>query len=236
MNLSRIKFNVCVTLSADAVDKLTALFSKATKKGANYVEIRFDHMIYKDIDKALVICSEVRNRAIFTLRSKKEGGFFNGTHKEQVSLLKKMARAKPMLLDIEFSILKKDSEFRRFLKYNKVPILVSSHDFRKTPEATSLLEKFTDMSKYSNYVKLVTTARSINDNLNFLTLYDNISDTNLIAFAMGDLGVLSRLLCMLYGGAPFTYASLDNPMAPGQLDIDLMKKIYDRVGNKLKNK
>lgn len=225
-----------MTLSADAVDKLTALFSKAIKKGANYVEIRFDHMIYKDIDKALVICSEVRNRAIFTLRSKKEGGFFNGTHKEQVSLLKKMARAKPMLLDIEVSILKKDSEFRRFLKYNKVPILVSSHDFRKTPEATSLLEKVRDMSKYSNYVKLVTTARSINDNLNFLTLYDNISDTNLIAFAMGDLGVLSRLLCTLYGGAPFTYASLDNPMAPGQLDIDLMKKIYDRVGSKLKNK
>jgi len=25
-------------------------------------------------------------------------------------------------------------------------------------------------------------------------------------------------------------------MAPGQLDIDLMKKIYDGVGNKLKNK
>jgi len=25
-------------------------------------------------------------------------------------------------------------------------------------------------------------------------------------------------------------------MVPGQLDIDVMKKIYDRVGNKLKNK
>jgi 3-dehydroquinate dehydratase-1 len=102
-----------------------------------------------------------------------------------------------MLLDIEFSILKKDSEFRRFLKYNKVPILVSSHDFRKTPDAASLLEKFRDMRKYSNNVKLVTTARSIKDNLNFLSLYDNNIDTNLIAFAMGDLGVLSRLLCYI---------------------------------------
>jgi len=236
MDLSRNKFKVCVTLAADSVDKLPSLFSKATKKEANYVEIRFDYMIYKDIDSALVISSEIKNRAIFTLRSKKEGGFFDGTPKEQVSLLMKMARAKPMLLDIEFSILKKDSEFRRFLKYNKVPILVSSHDFRKTPDAASLLEKFRDMRKYSTYVKLVTTARSIKDNLNILSLYDNNIDTNLIAFAMGDLGVLSRLICTLYGGAPFTYASLDNPMAPGQLDIDLMKKIYDRVGNKLKNK
>jgi 3-dehydroquinate dehydratase I len=236
MNLSRNKFNVCVTLAADSVDKLPSLFSKAIKKEANYVEIRFDHIIYKDIDRALVISSEIKNRAIFTLRSKKEGGFFDGTRKEQVSLLKKMARAKPMLLDIEFSILKKDREFRRFLKYNKVPILVSFHDFRKTTDAALLLEKFRDMRRYSNYVKLVTTARSINDNLNFLSLYDNNIDTNLIAFAMGDLGVLSRLLSTLYGGAPFTYASLGNPMAPGQLDIDVMKKIYDRVGNKLKNK
>jgi 3-dehydroquinate dehydratase len=85
MNLSRNKFKVCVTLAADSVDKLPSLFSKATKKEANYVEIRFDHMIYKDIDSALVISSEIKNRAIFTLRSKKEGGFFDGTPKEQVS-------------------------------------------------------------------------------------------------------------------------------------------------------
>jgi 3-dehydroquinate dehydratase I len=236
MNLPRNKLNVCVTLVANSVDKLPFLFSKAVKKEANYVEIRFDHMIYKDIDRALLLSSEIKNKAIFTLRSKKEGGFFYGTRSEQVSLLKKMAKAKPMLLDIEYSIIKKDSEFLKFLKYNKVPILVSSHDFRKTPEVTSLLEKIRDMRKYSNYVKLVTTARSFRDNLNFLSLYDNNKNTNLIAFAMGDLGVLSRLLCMLYGGAPFTYASLDDAVAPGQLDVVLMKKIFERVGNKLKNK
>jgi len=53
---------------------------------------------------------------------------------------------------------------------------------------------------------------------------------------MGEHGILSRLLCILYGGSPFTYASLDNPLAPGQLDIVIMKKIYDRIGNNLKSK
>jgi 3-dehydroquinate dehydratase-1 len=53
---------------------------------------------------------------------------------------------------------------------------------------------------------------------------------------MGEHGISSRLLCTLYGGSPFTYASLDNPLAPGQLDIVLMKKIYDKIGKNLKNK
>ena len=92
------------------------------------------------------------------------------------------------------------------------------------------------MSNYSNYVKLVTTARTFEDNFKLLSLYDNNINTKLIAFAMGEHGILSRLLCILYGGSPFTYASLDNPLAPGQLDIVLMKKIYDRIGNNLKSK
>jgi 3-dehydroquinate dehydratase-1 len=188
------------------------------------VEIRFDHTIYKELDYALDISSRIKNRAIFTLRSKDEGGYFDGDHSEHVSLLKKMAGASPMLLDIEISIIKKDKEMRQFLKENKIPNL------------SSLLKKFEDMSNYSNYVKLVTTARTFEDNFKLLSLYDNNTNTKLIAFAMGEHGILSRLLCILYGGSPFTYASLDNPLAPGQLDIVLMKKIYDRIGNNLKSK
>jgi 3-dehydroquinate dehydratase-1 len=141
-----------------------------------------------------------------------------------------------MLLDIEISILKKDNDLRKFVKDNKIPILVSSHDFRNTPNISLLLKKFEDMSKYSNYVKLVTTARNSNDNFKVLSLYDNNIKTNLIAFAMGEHGISSRLLCTLYGNAPFTYASLDTPLTPGQLDIGVMKKIYDKISKNLKNK
>jgi 3-dehydroquinate dehydratase-1 len=230
------KFKVCVSLATDSVDKLPTLISTSLQRGADYVEIRFDHIIYKDIDSALEISTKIKNRAIYTLRSKYEGGFFDGDHREQISLLKKMGITKPMLLDIEISIIKKDKDLRRFLKDNKIPILVSSHDFRKTPNVSSLLRKFADMSKYSNYVKLVTTAKNSKDNFKVLSLYDNNINANLIAFAMGEHGISSRILCTLYGNSPFTYASLDNALAPGQLDIGLMKKIYDRIGKNLKNK
>jgi 3-dehydroquinate dehydratase-1 len=230
------KFKVCVSVATGSVDKLPALIKMAFQRGADYVEIRFDHIIYNDIDSALEISTGLKNRAIFTLRSKDEGGFFDGDHREQISLLKKMGRTKPMLLDIEISIIKKDKDLSKFVKENKIPILVSSHDFRKTPSVSLLLKKLADMSKYSNYVKLVTTARNSNDNFKILSLYDNNINSNLIAFAMGEHGISSRILCTLYGNSPFTYASLDNALAPGQLEIGLMKKIYDKIGKNLKYK
>ncbi|MBS7248605.1 MAG: type I 3-dehydroquinate dehydratase, partial [Candidatus Freyarchaeota archaeon] len=49
--------------------------------------------------------------------------------------------------------------------------------------------------------------------------------------------VLSRVLCTFFG-SPFTYASLDAPLAPGQIDIATMRKVHeslarilDAVGN-----
>jgi 3-dehydroquinate dehydratase-1 len=210
------------------------LISRALQNGADYVEIRFDYIGMKDMDYALNISKKIKKRAIFTLRSKNEGGFFKGSIDERISLIEKIGLIKPMLLDIEIAILKKETGLRKFLKDEKIPILVSSHDFRTTPSVSSLHTKLVEMSKYSNYVKLVTTARNSEDNFRVLSLYDNIRNTNLIAFAMGEHGILSRLLCTLYGGSPFTYASLDRSLAPGQLDVRLMKKIYERIAKNLK--
>jgi len=230
------KFKVCVSLATDSVDKLPALITRAFQIEADFVEIRFDRTIYREIDRALDMASKIKNKAIFTLRSKEEGGFFEGSNRERISLLEKMAVTRPMLLDIEISTLKKEKGIRKFLSENKFPILVSSHDFKKTSSPSTLLEKFEEMRYHSNYVKIVTTARSFEDNFKLLSLYDNNDNTRLIAFAMGEHGILSRILCNLYGDSPFTYASLGKPLAPGQLDIVLMKKIYDRIANKLKSK
>ena len=48
---------------------------------------------------------------------------------------------------------------------------------------------------------------------------------NLVAFAMGEAGAISRILCTVIGDAPFTYASLGKAIAPGQMTIEQMKSI-----------
>jgi 3-dehydroquinate dehydratase-1 len=73
-------------------------------------------------------------------------------------------------------------------------------------------------------------AHSIEDSLRMLELYDTAIGLSPIFFAMGEAGVISRILCPVIGNAPFTYASLEKSIAPGQLTLKQMKKLYDKMG------
>jgi 3-dehydroquinate dehydratase-1 len=104
--------------------------------------------------------------------------------------------------------------------------LISGHDFKKTPNITELKKKLNQMSKYSSNVKIVTTAKTTDDSTRVLQLYNKKGKINLIAFAMGDSGRISRILS-LYLGSPYAYVSLGKPIAPGQFSVDEVKKIIN---------
>ena len=80
------------------------------------------------------------------------------------------------------------------------------------------------MKKFSNYVKIVTMAKTVDDATKTLSLYNNVSNTKLIAFSMGEEGKFSRILC-LHMGSPFTYVSLGKAIAPGQFSLDEIKSM-----------
>jgi 3-dehydroquinate dehydratase-1 len=65
--------------------------------------------------------------------------------------------------------------------------------------------------------------------LRLLRLSNNITEINSIIFAMGEAGVISRILCTIIGNAPFTYAALGKAVAPGQLTLDEMKYLYNGI-------
>ena len=67
------------------------------------------------------------------------------------------------------------------------------------------------------------------DTLRILDLYDEANGFNLIAFAMGEVGTLSGSV-PITGNAPFTYATLEKAIAPGQLTLEQMRKLYSRIG------
>ena len=69
-------------------------------------------------------------------------------------------------------------------------------------------------------------ARSISDTVKVLSLYKSLpKNTSLVAFAMGDYGRMSRLLCTQMGG-PYTYVTLGKPIAPGQYSLDEVKSLF----------
>ena len=223
-------YKTCVSIAEKTPKKIDSILKNALKK-SDYAELRFDFLKPIQVPDALELVKKKLDRCVCTLRPKSEGGKFQGNEKERISILKLIAEYHPYLLDIEFNTLRKNKDLHNYVKKTKTNILVSWHDFKKTPSPSVLKEMNKKMNKFSKFVKIVTSAKTINDSSNVLSLYSNSTKMNLIAFAMGDYGRMSRILC-LYLGSPFTYVSLGKPVAPGQFSLDQVQKILNKKTSK----
>lgn len=215
-------YKTCVSIAETTPKKIQSTLRKALQK-SDYAEIRFDFLRPDQVPDALQLVQESLSRCICTLRPKSEGGRFEGSEQNRISILKMIAEYRPYLLDLEFSTVAKNKSLLEYVRRTGTRILVSWHDFRRTPSFSTLYSTMQKMKKISGNVKIVTMARSIGDATTVLSLYRK-QNSGLIAFSMGDYGRISRILCMELG-SPFTYVSLGKPIAPGQFSVDEVKSI-----------
>ena len=220
---------ICVSIAPEDIQSIGKQAAQAFELGADYVEIRFDFLKPEQLQSAIDAAKGIKGRAVFTIRSKEQGGKFSGSEQDRIKWLHKLAEQKPMLLDVELHTLQDHDQLTDFLESQKAPLLVSWHDFQKTPSNDGLADVLSEMRIYSNYVKMVTTAKDVEDSLRLLELYDTATGLHPIFFAMGEAGVVSRVLCTVIGNAPFTYASLEKAVAPGQLTVKQLRKLYDSM-------
>ncbi len=218
-----MKFKTCVTVAEDTPGALSRTLARALR-GSELAELRLDFLRPADVPRALELAAGRLGQTVCTLRPRHEGGKFAGTEAERASILKLVAEYGPHLLDVEFETLKKDAHLAKYLKRTGTDVLVSWHDFAGTPDVGVLRRRLAGMSKLSGHAKIVTMARGATDSSCVLSLYAGQCKTSLVAFAMGEYGRMSRVLC-LYLGSPFTYVSLGRPVAPGQFSLAEMKKI-----------
>lgn len=216
-------YKTCVTIAEKTPKKLNSVLKKALKK-SDYAELRFDFLKPSQVPDALELIKKNLKKCVCTLRPTSEGGKFSGNEKERISILKLIAEYHPFLIDVEYNTLKRNKNLVKFIRKSKTDILVSWHDFKKTPNSSLLNQLLKQMRKFSKFVKIVTSAKKSNDTSRILSLYSHATNTNLIAFAMGDIGRISRILC-LHLSSPFTYVTLGKPVAPGQFSLDTIKSI-----------
>ena len=217
-------YKTCVSIAEKTPKKLKQTLTKALKK-SDYAEIRFDFLNPNSVPEALHLIRKDLRKCVCTLRPIREGGKFSSSEKNRISITKLIAEYDPFLLDIEYETLRKNKSLQRYLKNTNTSTLVSWHNFKQTPTMSILKKKLLEMKKFSNNVKIVTMAKSINDGSRVLSLYNNSKNVKLIAFSMGNLGKMSRLLCLLLG-SPYTYVSLGRPIAQGQFSLDEVKSIF----------
>ena len=218
-----MKYRTCVSIAEQTPAKTKKILKVALSK-SDFAEVRLDFLKIEQIPEVLEMVKKDLGRIVCTLRPKNESGVFHGNEKERIAIIKLIAEYNPFLLDIEFNTLKRNPALAKYLKSTKTKLLVSWHDFKKTPSSAELKKKMAQMSKFSSNVKIVSTAKTTDDSTRMLELYSKRGKNNLISFAMGDYGRISRILC-LYLGSPYTYVSLGKAIAPGQFSVDEVKRI-----------
>ena len=212
-----MKYTTCVSIGEKNPKELKNILKKALSK-SDFAEIRLDYLKKSDIPIVLENIKKNLSRCVCTLRPRSEGGLFSGKEEERKSILRLIAEYNPFLLDVEFNTIQKDKKLAAYLKKSKCKLLISWHDFKKTPSDSQLRTKFNKMRRFSDIVKIVTVAKNVSDASRLLSLYSIKSKNKTIAFCMGEQGKFSRILC-LHLGSPFTYVSLGKAIAPGQFSV-----------------
>ena len=184
---------ICVSIGANTIEELSSSINKALDL-TDFLEIRFDFLDQSEIPSSIKVIETINSRSIFTLRSSEQQGKFKGNEFERLKLLKMLYNTNPMLLDVEYDTIIADYPLNNYLK-GKSNVLISWHNFFSTPSDEYLEKKIYEMKKFSNNIKLVTMATNVTDSLRLLNLYGKFKDINLITFAMGDCGLISRILC-----------------------------------------
>jgi 3-dehydroquinate dehydratase type I len=119
------------------------------------------------------------------------------------------------------------------LKTHDIQVIASHHDSQKTPPERRLIQLLhTERSIGGDICKLVTTATKPADNLVVLRFVNKCSRmTKIVSFAMGELGIASRVLSPFFG-AEFTFTSIDDESktGEGQVSIDDLRRMWKILG------
>jgi len=158
-----------------------------------------------------------------------EGGRWEKSEASRIEELMKATELEADIIDIELQT-KNLAEVVRLIK-KRAKCLLSSHQLTGTPPLDSLkgiVER--QLAAGADICKVITTATSFDDNLRVLQLITAFPKEEIVSFAMGPLGSVSRILCPLIGGY-FTYASIEEgrESASGQVTIRDLRKLYEMV-------
>jgi len=162
-------------------------------------------------------------------RKSDEGGTWKGSEEERINELLSALELGAAIVDIELSTGNLNDAVTRIKR--QAECLISFHDLEGTPPFSTMKEiARRQLAAGADIVKVVTTARKFGDNVSTMQLIREFTGKRVVAFAMGPLGLVSRLLCPLVGGE-FIYASVESggEAAPGQMTAEEMRQIYEMV-------
>jgi 3-dehydroquinate dehydratase/shikimate dehydrogenase len=165
--------------------------------------------------------------AIATCRRRAYGGGFDGPLTSELEILTKAAQTGCQIMDLEVESAEECKPIQLAkLRASGAALIISYHDFTRTKSLEQAAERI--LAFKPDFVKVVSTARTLADNLTVLRLIEDHSlASRVIGIAMGEEGIVSRVLGPR-AGATFTFASYSDgtETAPGQVTVESMRDLY----------
>ncbi|HWP41672.1 MAG TPA: shikimate dehydrogenase [Blastocatellia bacterium] len=200
---------------------------KRAAASADLIELRLDYLRdfdFSDPQKLRALLDEKPLPVIITCRAASEGGDQVIDDEMRLRLLVEGARRMADYCDVEAAFYDRAAR----LSPDISRLIVSYHNFDETPAALESIYESVCRLPAAVY-KIATRARSVIDTLAIFGLLTRArkEGRNLIALAMGEPGLITRLLGPARGGF-LTFGSLaaGAETAPGQLTCEDLKRLY----------
>lgn len=180
------------------------------------VELRIDKIKNLSEQDLKLIRTKTVKEVIFTSRRKE--------------IILKALKLEFDYVDVDLSLIKE----LKLLKSKKTKIIVSFHDFKKTPNIQDLTKIINRMREWKvEIIKIATMVNNDQDIGNLVKILLNKKENEkIIVIGMGEKGKITRILGPLLGSF-LTFASTQyGETAPGQIDIEKMKNIYKLLVNR----
>ncbi|MFT8871819.1 MAG: type I 3-dehydroquinate dehydratase [Sporolactobacillus sp.] len=167
---------------------------------------------------------------LVTFRSKKEGGKQDIDPEDYVILNKVIVETHQVdLIDVE--LFTGEAFVRQIVSCahaNNVRVVMSSHDFEKTPAKADIISRLRKMQAFdADIPKIAVMPKQKADVLILLEataeMNDTYADRPIITMSMGGLGAISRLSGEIFGSS-MTFGSGEKASAPGQIPVHELRK------------
>lgn len=176
---------------------------------------------------------------VVTFRTQKEGGNRQIGFPEYAKLVIRLAKTGMVdLIDIEgFSFGEISEELIREIQKNGVKVIVSNHDFKKTPPKEEIINRLLKMQEMgADIAKIAVMPQSEQDVLTLMTATEEMvreyASIPVITMSMSGLGGISRMAGEIFGSA-VTFASAGHASAPGQIEVEKLREVLELLHKSL---
>lgn len=221
---------ICVPIVEANVQDAIKAMQKAKDVGADLVELRLDYLGKLDDGKIGDVVDWDDIPKIVTLRSEKEGGYWKGDEKQRINHLLTCLSFGAQYVDIEDSTdIGWRYEIAKACKANKAEMIISHHDFQKTPSRQDLVDVCkNEYAGGGTIAKIACMPKSMDDVMNMLYVIEHYKAKGkpIIALSMGRMGRITRIMGPQLG-AYLTYAALEKgkESADGQLTVEEIRTV-----------